>query len=101
MLYVDGTRRYHSGHVLPLGFGVDEGETRRIADAAQCGRLNAELLEWFRLQRSSATMTDKLMFEAWNAEQRAVYTATVGCTRVPLTKVGDFGTPCAECRPGG
>ena len=101
VLYVDGTRRYHGDHVLPLGFGVEGEQTKRIAAAAQCGSLNAELLQWFRLQRASATMADKLMFEAWDAEQRAIYTATFGCARVPRTKVGTFATPCSECQPPG
>ena len=101
VLYVDGTRRHHGDHVLPLGFGVEGEQIKRIATAVQCGSLNAELLQWFRLQRASATMSDKLMFEAWDAEQRAIYTATFGCARVPLTKVGAFATACTECQPTG
>lgn len=99
VLYVDGTRRYHSDDVLPLGLGVDGEETKRITGAAQCGALNSELLKWFRMQRHSATMADKLMFEAWDGDQQAVYTATVGCARVALGKVAAFAAACEECQP--
>ncbi len=99
VLFVDGARRYHSPHVLPLGFGVDGQETKRIAAAPQCGALNSELLQWFRMQRHSATMADKLMFEAWDTEQQAIYTATLGCARVALAKVASFAAPCGECQP--
>jgi len=95
--YVDGSAHYHLGHVAPLGLDLRADPVRRAAGARQCGRLNAELVKWFTVQRRHAPMTDKLLYASWDHEQQSIYAATVGCTRIPPAKAASLAEPCPEC----
>lgn len=100
VLYVDGSPRYHHAAVAPLGLDVKADPVRTAAGAKHCGPLDEELSGWFASQSRNASMIDKLMYAAWDDEQRALYTATVGCSEVLLSSVRQFASPCPECRPG-
>ena len=97
--YVDGAKGYHHGDVAPLGFGKFGMEMRRVADATQCSKLDAELLQWFEEQRRNAGLAAKQMYSAWSTEEQSSYAAKVGCTQLPREKARAFGVPCPECRP--
>ena len=97
--YVDGGRHYHSARVLPLGWGMEDGEPKQVTGAPQCGGLNAELVKWFQTQRANASMTDKLIYSAWDRQQQSMYAATMGSQDVQLPRAANLGTPCPECKP--
>jgi hypothetical protein len=99
VLYVDGSRHYHHPAVAPLGLDLHAAPVRPAAGAATCAVLDGELGRWWQNQSRNASMTDKLMYAAWGEEQRALYTATVGCSEVLLDSVETFASPCGECRP--
>lgn len=99
VLYVDGSRHYHDAAVAPLGLDLRAEPVRTAVGAAQCTTLDDELSRWFQGQSRNASMTDSLMYTAWDEEQRALYTATVGCSEVLLSTVTAFARPCPHCRP--
>lgn len=99
VLYVDSSKHYHDPDVAPLGLDLRADPVRVATDARQCATLDGELSRWFQGQSRNASMADKLMYAAWDEQQRALYTATVGCSEVLLSSVEAFAAPCAECRP--
>lgn len=99
VLYVDGSPNYHDPTVAPLGLDLRADPVRSVPDAKQCQTLDEELSRWFQRQTRNASMANKLMYAEWDDEQRALYTATVGCSEVLLDSVEKFSSPCAECRP--
>ena len=99
VLYVDGSPRYHNGTVAPLGFNREGDEVTPAAAAARCSKLDAELRDWFELQRTNASMVTKQMFASWTPDEQATYAAKLGFTPVPRARARTFGLPCPECRP--
>ena len=99
VLYVDGSPHFHDAAVAPLGLDLRAEPVRPAANARRCPTLDDELGRWFQAQTRNASMTDKLMYAAWDETQRALYTATLGCSEVLLDSVAKFGAPCVECRP--
>lgn len=100
VLYVDGSRHFHDPAVAPLGLDLRAEPPRFLPGARQCDMLDGELGRWFQAQSRNASMTDKLMYAAWDEQQRALYTATVGCSEVLLSSVEPFASPCLRCGPG-
>lgn len=98
VLYVDGSPRYHDASVAPLGLDVTADPVAQSTHGSRCAVLDEELGEWFSRQTRNASMADKLMYAAWDETQRALYTATVGCSQVLLSSVEAFATACADCR---
>lgn len=97
--YVDGAKRYHSGEVAPLGFGLHGDQLQRVTDARRCSKLDRELLAWFELQRRNASVPAKQLYQSWDSDEQARYAAKLGCSQIPKGKARAFGVPCAECRP--
>ena len=99
VLYVDGSRHYHDARVAPLGLDLRANPVSTAAAAPRCPALDEELGRWFATQSRNASMTDKLMFAAWDEQHRALYTASVGCSEVLASSMSGFATPCDDCRP--
>jgi hypothetical protein len=99
VLYVDGSRHYHHPGIAPLGLDLHADPVRAAVGASTCRVLDEELGRWFQGQSRNASMSDKLLFSAWDEGQRALYTATVGCSEVLLASVEAFASPCRTCRP--
>lgn len=99
VLYVDGSPDYHDASVAPLGLDLRAEPVRPATNALRCHTLDDELGRWFQGQTRNASMPDNLMYAAWDEAQRALYTATLGCSEVLLDSVEKFGSPCGECRP--
>ena len=99
VLYVDGSPHYHDASVAPLGLDLRAAPVRPAVNARQCHTLDEELGRWFQGQTRNASMTDKLMYAAWDETQRALYTATLGCSEVLLDSVEKFAAACPECGP--
>ena len=97
--YVDGAKGYHHGDVAPLGFGSDGHDMQPLPDAKRCSKLDAELLQWFDLQRRNASVPAKQLYESWTAAEQASYAAKMGCSQVPRDKANAFALSCPECRP--
>lgn len=97
VLYVDGSPRYHSGSVAPLGFSREWEQVQRLADATRCAKLDTELRDWFELQRTNADMSARALYSSWTDEAQAAYAARLGCTTVPWSKARSFGLPCPDC----
>lgn len=97
VLYVDGSPRYHNGSVAPLGFSREWEQVQPLADAARCATLDAELRDWFELQRTNADMAARALYSSWTEEAQAAYAARRGCTTVPWSKARSFGLPCQDC----
>ena len=99
VLYVDSSKHYHDAAVAPLGLDLRADPVRSMSAGRQCARLDGELSRWFQRQSRNASMADKLMYAAWDEQQRALYTATVGCSEVLRSSVEAFAAPCPECCP--
>lgn len=97
--YVDGSPHYHDASVAPLGLDLRAEPVRPAVNAPRCRTLDDELGRWFQGQTRNASMADKLMYAAWDEAQRALYTATLGCSEVLFDSVAKFASPCGECRP--
>lgn len=97
--YVDGARGFHHGEVAPLGFVSDGREMQPQPNARRCSKLDAELRQWFELQRRNASVPARQLYESWGGEEQERYAARMGCSRVPRDKARDFGLSCPECRP--
>lgn len=97
VLYVDGSPRYHSGSVAPLGFSRKWEQVQPMADAVRCAKLDTELRAWFELQRTNADMAARAMYSSWTEKDQAAYAARLGCSAVPWSKARSFGLPCPEC----
>ena len=97
VLYVDGSKHHHDQEVAPLGLDLHADPVRAAPDGRRCATLDGELSRWFQRQTHNASMSDQLMFAAWDEGQRAIYTASVGCSEVLRESVEEFTSACREC----
>ena len=97
--YVDGAKGFHNGNVAPLGFAQADTQMERVPDAVRCPRLDDELRAWFEQQRTNASRVAQQLYASWDADERELYAATLGCSQVAPAKARAFGVPCGMCRP--